>query len=457
MSNATDQGGPVASEFERIFQPSQWFFTNEVISALLLLLASVSAVYWANSFLAGPYHHFLEAEFAVGLGRWEISHSLHHWINDGLMTIFFFTVGLEIKREVLVGELASVKKAMLPVAAALGGMLIPGAIYMAFNYGTEYAGGWGIPMATDIAFSLGAVALFGRGLPVGLRIFLAAFAIADDLGAVLVIAVFYTQDISWHFIVLGAHFLLALGLLNLLSVRSLILYGLLGFGAWLAAMGSGVHPTIAGVLVALTIPAQGKYNTLHFVKRVHYIMENFQCQEQSCDHRHAILFNQGHLNAVQSLEMACHHVETPLQRLEHAFHPWVAFLILPLFAFANAGLTFGGMTVGSAVSHPVTLGIALGLFVGKPLGILCFSFLAVRLGLAELPESVRWSHILGAGMLGGIGFTMSLFISGLAFTDAALLNYSKLGILSGSIFAIVAGALFLGWVGRREATTSLSV
>lgn len=450
MSNAMDNGSPVANEFERIFKPTQWFFTNEVISSLLLLLASLSAVYWANSFLAGPYHHFLETELAIGMGHWRISHSLHHWINDGLMAIFFFTVGLEIKREVLVGELASPKKALLPAVAALGGMVVPGAIYMAFTYGTPYADGWGIPMATDIAFSLGAIALFGRGLPMGLRVFLAAFAIADDLGAVLIIAIFYTQEISWHFIIMGAHFLLGLGLLNLLSVRSLWLYGILGLGTWMAAMGSGVHPTIAGVLVAMTIPAQGKYNTLYFVRRVHYIMDNFQCQEQSCDHVHAILFNQDHLNAVQSLEMACHNVETPLQRLEHAFHPWVAFLILPLFAFANAGLTFSGMTVGSAISHPVTLGIVLGLFVGKPLGILAFSFLAVRLGWAELPVSVRWSHILGAGMLGGIGFTMSLFISGLAFTDAALLNYSKLGILSGSILAIVAGAVFLGWIGKRE-------
>lgn len=452
MSQPIDQSSPVAAEFERIFHPSQWFFTNEVVSSLLLLLASVSAVYWANSFLAGPYHHFLETEFTIGLGRWAITHDLHHWINDGLMAIFFFTVGLEIKREVLVGELASPKKALLPVIAALGGMLVPGAIYMAFNYGTPYADGWGIPMATDIAFSLGAVALFGRGLPVGLRIFLAAFAIADDLGAVLIIAVFYTQDISWHFIILGAHFLLGLLLMNILFVRWLPLYALLGFGAWLAAMGSGVHPTIAGVLVALAIPAQGKYNTLHFVRRVQYIMDNFQCHEQSCDHVHAILFNQGHLNAVQSLEMACHHVETPLQRLEHYFHPWVAFVILPLFAFANAGLTFSGITVESAVTHPVTLGIVLGLFVGKPVGIFLFSFLAVRLGLADLPASVRWPHILGAGMLGGIGFTMSLFVSGLAFADPDLLNYSKLGILSGSVLAIVTGALFLGWVGRKDSS-----
>ena len=453
MSQSTDHPSPVASEFERIFRPSQWFFTNEVISSLFLLLTSVSAVYWANSFLAGPYHRFLETELSVGLGRWAITHSLHHWINDGLMAIFFFTVGLEIKREVLVGELASPRKAMLPVVAALGGMILPGGIYMAFNYGTPYADGWGIPMATDIAFSLGAIALFGRRLPMGLRIFLAAFAIADDLGAVLIIAVFYTQDISWHFIVMGAHFLLGLLLMNILFVRWLPIYGILGFGAWMAAMGSGIHPTIAGVLAALFIPAQGKYNTLYFVRRVHYIMDNFQCQEQSCDHVHAILFNQGHLDAVQSLEMACHNVETPLQRLEHVFHPWVAFLILPLFAFANAGLSFSGMTAGSALTHPVTLGIVLGLFVGKPLGIFLFSYLAVRLGLAELPESVRWSHILGAGMLGGIGFTMSLFISGLAFEDPALMNYSKLGILAGSILAVVSGALFLGWVGKRESAT----
>ncbi len=431
----------------RIFHPYHWFFSSEVLSSFLLLFTSLSAVYWANSFLAETYEHLIHTEIALFFGEYRISKTLLHWINEGLMALFFFTVGLEIKREMLVGELASFRKAMLPICAALGGMVLPGAIYLAFNHGTPSAGGWGVPMATDIAFSLGAIALFGRRLPLGLRVFLAAFAIADDLGAVLVIAIFYTKAISWSYLIVASHFVLGLFLLNILSVRNIYLYALFGIGTWIAVLGSGIHATIAGVVVALMIPAHGKYNTLHFFNRVRNIMEEFQCHEQSCDHIHAILLNQGHLNAVHTLEMACHDVETPLQRLEHALHPWVAFLILPLFAFGNAGLTFEGMTVTEAVTHPVTLGIVLGLFIGKPVGIALFSYIAVKLGIARLPRGVTWAHLIGAGMLGGIGFTMSLFVSGLFFTNPLLLNYSKLGILSGSILSLLAGSIYLGMTG----------
>ncbi|GBC59776.1 Na+/H+ antiporter NhaA [Desulfonema ishimotonii] len=459
MNSASDHSDhqafpPETTGKNKLFQPSQWFFSSKVFSSVLLLFTSLSAVYWANSFLAETYQHFFHTELSVFLGKYRISHSLVHWINDGLMTLFFFTVGLEIKREILVGELASVKKAMFPVIAALGGMVVPAAIYLAFTWGTPAARGWGVPMATDIAFSLGAIALFGKRLPTGLRVFLAAFAIADDLGAVLVIAIFYTQDISWYYIIAGGHMILGLGLANFLGIRWLPVYLVLGFGTWVAAMGSGVHPTIAGVIVALLIPAQGKYNTRRFVNRVRSIVNNFDCSAaQPCDHKHAILLNPDQLNAVHSLELACHNAETPLQRLEHALHPWVAYAILPLFAFANAGLTFHGMTVSGAAAHPVTLGIVLGLFIGKPVGVTAFSFAAVRSGLAALPEGVRWPHILGAAMLGGIGFTMSLFISGLAFTTDDMLNYSKLGTLAGSVVSIIAGIAFLSVYNARQKKT----
>lgn len=453
LSNETDADNTLSKDLglQKIFQPHQWFISNEVFSSALLLFTSLSAVYWANSELADVYHHFLHTEISLFFGEARFGRSLLHWINDGLMALFFFTVGLEIKREVLVGELASVKKALLPVIAALGGMIFPAIIYLFFNHGTPNAGGWGVPMATDIAFSLGAIALFGTRLPLGLRIFLAAFAIADDLGAVLIIAIFYTKTISLVHIVVAAHFILGLFLANLLFVRWIPVYAILGFGTWIAVLGSGIHPTIAGVIVALLVPAQGKYNTLGFVRKVNGVMDDFECHEQSCDHAHGILLNQGHLNAVHTLEMACHDVETPLQRLEHAFHPWVAYLILPLFALANAGLSFQGMTVADSIAHPVTLGIILGLFVGKPLGIVIFSFFAVKLGMASLPERVTWFHITGAAMLGGIGFTMSLFVSGLFFTSPDLINYSKLGILSGSILSAVAGLIFLGIFGGRRA------
>lgn len=432
---------PTAFVADYIVRPAESFFKKEASSSVLLLLASVVAIAWANSAFAPLYHELLHTHFTLELGQYHISKSLVHWINDGLMTFFIFVVGLEIKREILVGELSSRKSALLPVVAALGGMLIPGAIFLALNYGTPTARGWGIPMATDIAFALGAIAVFGRKLPVGLRVFLSAFAIADDLGAVIIIAVFYTKEIVWSYLIVCIFFVVGLAIANLLWIRWTLLYALLGLGIWVAVLGSGVHPTVAGFVVAMFIPARGKYDTDIFVKKVKEIMDDFHCEEQSCGY--SILLNRGHLDAVHSLELACHDVQTPLQRLEHSMHVWIAFGLLPVFAFANAGLSLEGISLASIVNQPLTLGIALGLFLGKPLGITLFSLLAVKTNIAVLPAGVRWSHIFGAGMLGGIGFTMSLFVSGLSFTSPELLNYSKLGILLGSILAAGSGLLFL--------------
>jgi NhaA family Na+:H+ antiporter len=453
MSKSNSTRARTDAQKSLIFDPRQWFFDSEVSAAILLLLASLCAVFWANSVAAKSYMDLLNTEISLFFGNFRISHSLRYWINDGLMTLFFFTVGLEIKREVLVGELASIKKAMLPIFAAAGGMVLPAGIYLALNHGTTGAAGWGVPMATDIAFSLGAIAIIGRGLPVGLRIFLTAFAIADDLGAVIIIAVFYTQHISWNYVLVATLLLLCLCLANRLATQSLPVYIFLGSGAWIAAMGSGIHPTIAGVLVALLIPAQGRYPTRQFVAEVNTIMDDFQCHDTTCDDMNNILLNSGHLTAVHSLELACHHVETPLQRLEHALHPFVVFIILPLFALGNAGLSMKGMTVSGSIGHPVALGIILGLFVGKPVGITLFSYIAVRSGIASLPEEVAWVHVIGAGLLGGIGFTMSLFISGLAFASPELLNFSKLGILLGSILSLIAGSLLLVWRGKKKNDT----
>ena len=434
---------PTTLVTDYIVRPAESFFKKEASSSVLLLLASLFAVAWANSSLAPVYHELLHIDLTLALGDYRITKSLVHWINDGLMTFFIFVVGLEIKREILVGELSSRKSALLPVAAALGGMLFPGAIYFALNHGTDTAQGWGIPMATDIAFALGAIAVFGKRLPVGLRVFLSAFAIADDLGAVIVIALFYTKEIVWHYLIICIFFVVALAIANLLWIRWTLLYALLGLGIWVAVLGSGVHPTVAGFVVAMFIPARGKYDTDRFVKRVKEILDEFSCEEQSCGY--SILLTRGHLNAVHSLELACHEVETPLQRFEHALHPWIAFGLLPVFAFANAGLSLEGIDLASVVAQPLTIGLTLGLLLGKPLGVTLFSFLAVRTGIAVLPSEVRWSHILGAGMLGGIGFTMSLFISGLSFVSPELLNYSKLGILAGSFLSATAGLLFLTW------------
>jgi len=432
---------PTTLVADYIVRPAESFFKKEASSSVLLLLASLVAVAWANSSFAPAYHHLLHTDFTLALGDHLITKSLVHWINDGLMTFFIFVVGLEIKREILVGELSSPKSALLPVVAALGGMLLPGAIYYAINRGTATAHGWGIPMATDIAFALGAIAVFGKRLPVGLRVFLSAFAIADDLGAVIIIGFFYTKEIVWGYLIICIFFVLGLVVANLLWIRWTLLYALLGLGIWVAVLGSGVHPTVAGFVVAMFIPARGKYDTDRFVRRVREILDEFHCEEQSCGY--SILLNQGHLNAVHALELACHDVETPLQRMEHYLHPWIAFGLLPVFAFANAGLSLKGINLASILAQPLTIGIALGLLLGKPLGVALFSFLAVKTNIAVLPAGVRWSHIIGAGMLGGIGFTMSLFVSNLSFVSPELLNYSKLGILLGSIFAAVAGLVFL--------------
>jgi NhaA family Na+:H+ antiporter len=446
---------PTTLVADYIVRPAESFFRKEASSSVLLLLASVIAVVWANSSFAPVYHEILHTNLTLALGEYRITKTLLHWINDGLMTFFIFIVGLEIKREILVGELSSRKSALLPVVAALGGMLLPGAIYLALNHGTPTARGWGIPMATDIAFALGAIAVFGRRLPVGLRVFLSAFAIADDLGAVIIIAIFYTKQIVWQYLIVCIFFVVGLAVANLLWIRWTLLYALLGLGIWIAVLGSGVHPTVAGFVVAMFIPARGKYDTDRFVKKVQEIMEEFHCEEQSCGY--SILLDRGHLNAVHSLELACHDVETPLQRLEHFLHPWIAFGLLPVFAFVNAGLSFEGMNFTSVVAQPLTMGVTLGLLFGKPLGIALFAFLAVKTGIAVLPAEVRWSHIIGAGMLGGIGFTMSLFISGLSFTSPALLNYSKLGILLGSILSAAVGLLFLtcecALFSKRQETT----
>ena len=435
-----------------IVRPAESFFKKEASSSILLLMATIIAITWANSAVAPFYHKLLHTHISLELGKHHISKSLLHWINDGLMTYFIFIVGLEIKREILVGELSSPKSALLPVVAALGGMLVPGAIYFTLNRGTPTAGGWGIPMATDIAFALGAIAVFGRKLPVGLRVFLSAFAIADDLGAVVVIAVFYTKEIIWSYLIICMFFVAGLIVANLLWIRWAVLYALLGLGMWIAVLNSGVHPTVAGFVVAMFIPARGKYDTDRFVKRVKEIMDEFQCEEQSCGY--SILLDRGHLNAVHALEMACHEVETPLQRLEHSLHPWIAFVLLPLFAFANAGLSLKGIDLTSIVHQPLTLGITLGLVLGKPVGIVLFSLLAVKTGIAVLPTEVRWSQIVGAGMLGGIGFTMSLFVSGLSFASPELINYAKLGILSGSTISAIGGIVFLAWycafLGKRK-------
>ncbi len=433
---------------DQIFRPFQRFFSKEASSSILLIAATFIALIWANSAIGETYQRFWHTKISFGFGKFYISKTLVHWINDGLMSLFFFTVGLEIKREILVGELATPKKALLPVFAALGGMIVPGLIYIALNIGSPAIKGWGIPVATDIAFALGAVAIFGQRLPIGLRVFLAAFAIADDLGAVFIIATFYTQKIVWSYLIICLFLILGLAVANLLWIRWTLIYAVLGLAVWFFVLGSGVHSTIAGVIVSLFVPARGRYDTDHFLQNVNKITKKFQCEEQSCGY--SILLNQDHLHAVHAMELACHDVETPLQRLMHALHPWVAFVILPFFAMGNIGLIFHDIVLSTAVSNPEIMGIIFGLIFGKPIGIMLFSYVSVKIGVASLPQDVRWSHILGGAILGGIGFTMSLLFADLSFSDPQMLDYARVAILTGSILSAAAGITYLGIISARS-------
>jgi NhaA family Na+:H+ antiporter len=429
---------------ERIVRPFQDFADKQTSGGILLIAATVIALAWANSPWAESYADLWHTKLTVGVDDFSISKDLTHWINDGLMAVFFLVIGLEIKREVLVGELSSTRNAVLPVAAALGGAVVPALIYLAINAGTAASAGWGIPMATDIAFALGVLALLGQRAPTTLKVFLTALAIVDDIVAVLVIALFYTSEISWGALGVGAVFLAALIVANLIGVGRTLVYAVLGVGLWLCFLLSGVHATIAGVLLALTVPAVSFINPGAFLERSRYVLDRF---EKAGEKGENVLANEERQAALHALNHAAYKLEPPLHELEHALHPWVVFAIMPIFALANAGVPLGGDIVG-ALASPVTLGIVLGLVVGKQLGISLFAWLAVRSGVAELPEGISWLHVYGAGWLAGIGFTMSLFITDLAFSEDSLVENAKLGILGASLIAGVVGWMILRGASR---------
>jgi NhaA family Na+:H+ antiporter len=424
---------------EKIIEPVQEFIHKETSGGILLIFCTIIALIWANSPFADSYHHLWETYLSVGVGKIGLNYSLHHWINDGLMVIFFFVVGLEIKRELLVGELSTAKKAALPIAAALGGMIFPALIYTIFNLGSESASGWGIPMATDIAFVAGMLALLGKRVPLSLKIFILALAIVDDIGAVLVIAIFYTSNISSTSLLIAAGLIVLLIAMNRIGVRNLLVYTLVGIALWLAFLKSGVHATVAGVLLAFTIPVSSRINTKKFRSENESLIKDF---DNAGEHGEDVLTNSKRLSIVNQIENNCEKILTPLQRFEHGLHPWVSFFIVPVFALANAGVTIGS-GLSSALIHPVSIGIILGLFFGKQIGIFSFSYLAVKLKLASEPEGVSWKKIYAASVIAGIGFTMSLFIANLAFNSPELLNISKVGILAGSLLSGVVGFIIL--------------
>ena len=424
---------------DQLMRPFQNFLEKEASGGILLLIFTVVALVWANSPFAESYSHLWHTKFSISFGDFNLDYSLHHWINDGLMAIFFFVVGLEIKRELLVGELSSLKKASLPIMAALGGMIFPALFYVFFNFGKESISGWGIPMATDIAFVIGILALLGSRVPTGLKVFITALAIADDIGAVLVIAFFYTSNISIVSLSFAGGVMLLLIAANLSGVRNLIVYTVLGIILWLSFLFSGVHATVAGVLLAFTIPASSRIDTSQFLLKGKKLLEDF---DHSGEEGPNVLSNEAREGIVQNLEENCEKILTPLQRLEHKLHPWVSFFIMPVFALANAGVIITGNFI-SELTDPVSFGIVTGLFIGKQLGISAFTWLSVKLKLASLPFSVTWKQIYSAGILAGIGFTMSLFIANLAFTSEELLTISKVGILTASLLSGFIGFFIL--------------
>jgi NhaA family Na+:H+ antiporter len=417
------------------------FLKEESLGGVILILATIAAVIWANSAYYDSYNHLWnELKFGLSLGDFELKKTLHHWINDGLMAVFFFMIGLEIKREVLAGELSSVKKASLPIAAAVGGMLVPALIYVAVNFNNpHYLNGWGVPMATDIAFALGIMSLLGNKVPTNLKIFLTALAIADDLGAILVIAIFYTETIHVGELINAAVFLIVLIAANRLGVRRASFYAIVGFlGVWLSFLYSGIHATIAGVLIALTIPVRTKISERKYIDGICELMDKF---EKAKPNDNSLLTNkQAHL--ISDIEKLSDQAHTPLQKLEHALHPITAYFILPVFALSNAGVRISG-NILDLLMHPIAIGIMLGLIVGKSVGISLISRLIVKLGLAGLPDGVTWRHIYGASLFAGIGFTMSIFIAHLAFTEDEMVEIAKVGIFLASFIAAIAGMILL--------------
>ncbi|MEZ4924298.1 MAG: Na+/H+ antiporter NhaA [Crocinitomicaceae bacterium] len=423
-----------------VIKPVSKLIHSSFASGIILFAAVAVALILANSSISEDFFHFWENKFSIGLADWTVSKSLHHWINDGLMAVFFFVIGLELKREIMNGELSNPKNAILPIGAGIGGMLFPALIYLLFNHDGNATDGWGIPMATDIAFALGILHFLGKKVPLTLKVFLTVLAIADDLGAVLVIAFFYTSEISMSSLGIASIFLSIMFLGNILGVRSLWFYSVVGLGGfWLSFSMSGVHATISGVLAAFAIPGDVKINKLAFVKRLKDLVGDFE--KAKADDKSTLVTNE-QISIIQKMKFYANASLTPLQQLENILHPIVAFVIMPIFALANAGITFDGHIL-EELNSPVTYGIILGLVIGKFIGVTGVVRVLTWFNWCKLPEGVSWSQIVGIGFIAGIGFTMSLFINNLAFSDPLLISRAKTGILFASIISGVIGFIIL--------------
>lgn len=436
---------PWEKAFKKVATPFEHFIHAQTTTGVILMFMTILALILANSPLAENYAHFFHTKVDLDVGTWELSHTIHHWINDGLMAIFFFIIGLEIKREISVGELSNIKVALLPILAAIGGMVFPALIYLGINSGTAGANGWGIPMATDIAFAISALVLLGKRVSPALVTFLVALAIVDDLGAVMVIALFYTEQIHMVPLMLAGASFLILVLFNRFGIHMILPYFIVGLFLWFFMLESGVHATIAGVIAALAIPSRPKLSAVGFRKNAKKLLDEYD--SYPIDSKHGM--NERQKAILLKLESNINDIGTPAARLESDLHLPVALFVIPLFALANAGIAIDFGSIGTTILEPVSMGIIGGLILGKVLGIFGISWLAIKLKIATLPQGSSMSQIFGVAFLGGIGFTMSIFVADLAFINSQeLIFQAKVGILAASLFAGLFGYSWLRFIAK---------
>lgn len=418
--------------------PIQKFIKSESFSGILLFISMILALILSNSPIREHFSSIWEYKIGIKSDNFTLVKPLILWINDGLMAIFFFLIGLEIKREILIGELNSLKKASLPIFAAIGGMLLPMAFFLILNKNPETSNGWGIPMATDIAFTLAILKLLGKRVPLSLKIFLTAFAIIDDIGAVLVIAVFYTGNISWTLLLIAGILLLTLYVLSYFKIHSKIILLIFGIVIWVLFLKAGVHPTIAGILLAFAVPINQRINEFKYIKKLKEITHRLT---ESTNTNDLPVLTKKQIAEIDNIEDWTNKVQSPLQQLEHRLHNWVAFFIMPVFALSNAGIYFSNQTI---IDVSLALNVAISLFLGKAIGVSLFSFLSIKLKIAAIPKHTNFLNIIGIAILSGVGFTMSLFIGGLAFNgNEIFMNSAKMGIISGSFVSGIIGYLVL--------------
>lgn len=438
---------PWEKTFNKLATPFEHFIHAQTTTGIILMSMTVVALFLANSPLGDVYVHFFHTYINIEVGTFKLSHSIHHWINDGLMAIFFFIIGLEIKRNVTVGELSNIKVAILPILAAIGGMIFPALIYSAINFGSESANGWGIPMATDIAFAISALVLLRNRVSTSLVTFLVALAIVDDLGAVIVIALFYTNEIHLAWLALAGAALFVMVAFNRFGIHAVLPYFIVGLAMWFFMLESGVHATIAGVIAAMAIPSKPKYTPTSFTQHTKNLLDEYE----SCPVNTDLTLHERQKAILQNIKDRIDAVGSPSARLEHSLHLPVSLLVIPLFALANAGIAIDFSSINEAIAQPVSLGIIFGLIFGKVIGIAGVSYFAIKLKIASMPQNTTMSQIFGVSFLGGIGFTMSIFVADLAFAgNEAFVFQAKVGILSASLCAGIAGYLWLRYVAKSS-------